>query len=372
MASIRKKATSTGETRYEVRLRINGRPVSKTFRRKRDADEWANQTEVDKSRGLAVDPAAGRVTVAEYVEDDISARTLAATTEVTYRDVLKRLIAPTIGSVPLGELSPDAVRRWYKATEPIFGRAQTAKAYRVLSAACNVAMNDGVIGRNPCAVRGGSQERSSERNVLDVDEVLRLADHIEPRLRAFVLISAFGGLRREELLGLRRDDFDLDAGTVRIVRAAVFVKGKRLVKPPKSAAGRRTVALPELAIESIAHHLDRYAEPGALGLVFVGEKGGPLSTSTLNTRFRDARKSAELTITIHELRHTAGTMAAQLGSTTKEIMVRLGQSSPQAAMRYQHAAEDRDRELVKRLDAVIEETQQPLAVVEHLPTRRMA
>ena len=43
MASIRKKLTSKGETRYEARLRIDGRQVSKSFRRKRDADEWANR-----------------------------------------------------------------------------------------------------------------------------------------------------------------------------------------------------------------------------------------------------------------------------------------------------------------------------------------
>lgn len=372
MASIRKKTTSTGDTRYEVRVRINGRWTSKTFRRSRDANDWANQTEVDKSRGLAIDPAAGRVTVAEYVEDDIAARTLAATTEATYSDVLKRLIEPTIGSVPLGDLSPDTVRRWYKVTESDFGRAQAAKAYRVLSAACNVAVNDGVIGRNPCAVRGGGQERSVERNVLDAAEALRLADYIDPRLRAFVLLAAFGGLRREELLALRREDLDLGAGTVSVNRAAVFVKGKRIVKAPKSEAGRRTVALPTVAIDGTAHHLDHHAEPGPLGLVFVGEKGGPLSTSTLNKRFREGREAAELTITIHELRHTAGTMAAQLGSTTKEVMVRLGHSSPQAALRYQHAVEDRDRELVKRIDAMIEETQRPLATVEHLPTRRTA
>lgn len=134
MASIRKKLTDRGEVRYEVRLRIDGRQVSKTFRRKRDADDWANRTEVDKSRGLAVDPAASRITVAQYVADDISARTLAATTEVTYRDVHTRLITPSIGAVRLGDLGPDAVRRWYKATEAKFGRAQTAKAYRVLSA----------------------------------------------------------------------------------------------------------------------------------------------------------------------------------------------------------------------------------------------
>ena len=108
------------------------------------------------------------------------------------------------------------------------------------------------------------------------------------------------------------------------------------------------------------------------GLLFVGEKGGPLSPSTLNKAFRHAREDTGVDITIHELRHTAGTMAAQLGSTTKEIMARLGQSSPQAAMRYQHAAEDRDRELVNRIDALVEEARRPLAPVEHLPDKRPA
>lgn len=372
MASIRKKLTDRGEVRYEVRLRIDGRQVSKTFRRKRDADDWANRTEVDKSRGLAVDPAASRITVAQYVADDISARTLAATTEVTYRDVHTRLITPSIGAVRLGDLGPDAVRRWYKATEAKFGRAQTAKAYRVLSVACNVAVHDGIIGRNPCAVRGGSQERSAERNILDVDEALRLADAIDPRLKAFVQVAAFGGLRREELLALARDDIDLAAGTVRIDRAAVFVKGRRIVKAPKSEAGRRKVTLPGFVVEDLTHHLAQHAEPGPTGLVFVGEKGAPLSPSTLNKEFRKAREAAGLTITIHELRHTAGTMAAQLGSTTKEIMARLGQSSPQAAMRYQHAAEDHDRELVNRIDVLVEQARRPLAPVEQLPDTRVA
>ena len=125
-------------------------------------------------------------------------------------------------------------------------------------------------------------------------------------------------------------------------------------------------------VDDLAHHLAHYAEPGLAGLVFVGEKGAPLSPSTLNKEFRSAREAAGLTITIHELRHTAGTMAAQLGSTTKEIMARLGQSSPQAAMRYQHAAEDRDRELVNRIDVLVEQARRPLAPVEDLAEARVA
>ena len=54
----------------------------------------------------------------------------------------------------------------------------------------------------------------------------------------------------------------------------------------------------------------------------------------------------------HDLRHTAGTLSARTGATTKEIMARLGHSSARAAMIYQHATEDRDRLIAERLAAM--------------------
>jgi hypothetical protein len=57
----------------------------------------------------------------------------------------------------------------------------------------------------------------------------------------------------------------------------------------------------------------------------------------------------------HELRHTAGTLAAQTGATTKELMARLGHSSPRAALIYQHASEKRDRRIADRLSEMVAE-----------------
>ncbi|MGZ4565948.1 MAG: tyrosine-type recombinase/integrase [Blastococcus sp.] len=55
----------------------------------------------------------------------------------------------------------------------------------------------------------------------------------------------------------------------------------------------------------------------------------------------------------HELRHTGATLAAATGATTKELMRRLGHSSPAAALLYQHAADDRDAEIARALDAML-------------------
>ena len=86
--------------------------------------------------------------------------------------------------------------------------------------------------------------------------------------------------------------------------------------------------------------------------MFVGERGGPLGPVSLQTCFDETRVATGLTqFTLHDLRHAAGTMAAWTGATTKELMARLGHSTQDASLRYQHAARTRDAEIAAKLDA---------------------
>jgi integrase len=94
-----------------------------------------------------------------------------------------------------------------------------AKAYRLLKAIMNTAVDDGLIRRNPCRIKGAAQDRSPERRALTVRQVFDLADAIDPRYRALILLAVFASLRWGELAALRRTDIDLDAGTVRIARS---------------------------------------------------------------------------------------------------------------------------------------------------------
>jgi integrase len=85
--------------------------------------------------------------------------------------------------------------------------------------------------------------------------------------------------------------------------------------------------------------------------VFVGERGGPLGTVSLQTCFHEARRKTGITqFTLHDLRHAGGTMAAWTGATTKELMARLGHSTHDAALRSQHAAQTRDAGIAAKLD----------------------
>jgi integrase len=121
--------------------------------------------------------------------------------------------------------------------------------------------------------------------VLSVPEVYRLAEAIEPRYRALVLLATFGNLRWGELAGLRRRNLDLDNRTVRIVET-VYELGQLVRGTPKSEASIRKVVLPELIIPELRHHLNTFAAPGPDGLVFVGVKGGQLRRSNFSKPWR--------------------------------------------------------------------------------------
>ena len=93
--------------------------------------------------------------------------------------------------------------------------------------------------------------------MLETTTVLELAEAIGPRLRCLVLLGGFAGMRTGELLGLQRRDIDPLHGTVTVERQVHELTGLgRVLTPPKSEAGRRTVALPAFALDALEDHLE--------------------------------------------------------------------------------------------------------------------
>ncbi|MEV5828616.1 tyrosine-type recombinase/integrase [Spirillospora sp. NPDC052242] len=126
---------------------------------------------------------------------------------------------------------------------------------------------------------------------------------------------------------------------------------------PKSEAGRRTVAIPDLIIPDVRKHLDEYAQPGPDGFVFVGVRGNQLRRSNLSKVWARALERADLPvgqIRIHDLRHTGNTYAAESGASLAELMNRMGHSSIRAAQVYLHARSERDREIASTLGKMVE------------------
>src|SRR5580704_17584093 len=100
------------------------------------------------------------------------------------------------GSTTIAGITEADVRRWRAdmlsaGVTPV----TAAKAYRLLRAIMATAVDDGLIRRNPCRIKGASVEKSPERPVLTIGEVYALADAIGPRYRALILLACFCSLR---------------------------------------------------------------------------------------------------------------------------------------------------------------------------------
>jgi integrase len=122
-------------------------------------------------------------------------------------------------------------------------------------------------------------------------------------------------------------------------------RGTLLPGLPKSAAGRRTVQLPPLIVPSLRHHLDRYAQPGDDGLVFVSPRGARLRRSNFRRRvWLPALTEAGLPeIHFHDLRHTGNILTATAEESLRELMARMGHASARAALVCLHDTDDRQR-----------------------------
>jgi integrase len=220
------------------------------------------------------------------------------------------------------------------------------------------AVLDGLIVASPCKVDGAATEHAAERPIATVGEVEALSAAMPDRLRLLVLLATWTQLRRGELLALRRRDIDPMRSMIHIAQSRTFARdGKSITKAPKTPAGRRSLAAPRSLMTEVESHLDRFVRNDPDALVFTGVTGVPLTAGVLQQAWQRARsRVGREDLHIHDLRHTGLTLAAATGATTAELMHRAGHASPSAALRYQHATEDRDRVLAEALGEFVSPT----------------
>ncbi|CAN5314908.1 hypothetical protein BH20ACT8_BH20ACT8_08880 [soil metagenome] len=242
-----------------------------TFPTKADAKVALTQALADHSRGKWVAPGRGQVTVESYVRGWIDGHPkLGPHTRERYNGLLKHHIAPHIGKARLGDLTTASVRRWHATLHTKASPDTAAKAYRLLRAACNTAVEDSVLAVKPCQVKGAGVEHHDERPTATVAEVVALAGAVPERFRMLVQLATWTSLRLGELAALTRADIDLLHRTVKVSKNRQRLDdGTSVVVIPKSAAGRRTVSIPPPLVPQLAEHLERYTGAAPDALVFT-------------------------------------------------------------------------------------------------------
>jgi integrase len=357
-------ATHYAPTTYESRLDAEGWLVGES--RLIERDEWRPpkvRAAAKHATGLTLRDFAP-VWLETHRRND--GEPLKDRTREHYESLLDSRIYPVLGDLPMHLITEDVLTAWRERLPKT--PTANAHAYTLLRGILKAAAKkDRRI--DPPTIEGASKAKTKhETEPATLDELAVIVENMQPRYRLAILLMTWCALRFGEMAELRRQDVSLRTNKLRIRRGVVRVYGERRVTTPKSGAGARDVTIPPHLVPLVKAHLEEHAQPGPSGLLFPGANGAQVSQSTLNgkpgrrriikgrivnesaTGFCKAREAAgRPDLRLHDLRHTGGTLAAQTGATLAELMQRLGHSTPSAAMRYQHAAKDRDKAIAEAL-----------------------
>jgi integrase len=318
--------------------------------------------------------ASSRLTVRDYLTKEwlpAIEQTIRPTTYRSYVSHVECHILPALGSVQLQKLAPAQINALY-AKLIAGGRRNrkplTALTVRHVHAVLHRSLKDAVrwgrLARNPADLADPPRVTGPGRELhtWSAEQLAAFLDsRRDDRLYALWHTLAMTGLRRGEALGLRWQDVDLEAGRL-CVRRSLIPEGKTVaVHEPKTARGRRVVALDPQTVGVLrgqaARQLAEQAESEGweTGLVFTNEDGQALHPWLVSRCFRAALKEAMLPdIRLHDLRHTHATLALQAGIHPKVVSERLGHATVAITLdTYSHAIPAMQEEAAAKIAGLV-------------------
>lgn len=336
--------TSTGQ--WKAVVRRNGWPtVAKTFRTKRDAQDWARQVEDEMVRGVFVNRASShRLSLSHAIDRYLAEVTPTKKASTADRELRKaKVLKERLGSYSLVALTPEIISN-YRDSRLAEGKSNSSVRLELalLSHLYSVAMKEWRLGllHNPVLlVRKPSAGAGRDRRLRKGEEERLLAEcdkHSNPMLGWIVRIAIHTGMRLGEIVTLTRDQVDLER---RIVRLSDTKNGSARLVPLSAAARdvfRSTLAHPVRPIDS--------------NLIFFGEPGksGARGPYEFRPAWYDAKERAKIRgLRFHDLRHEAVSRFVESGLGDQEVAAISGHKSMQMLRRYTHL---RAEDLVTKLD----------------------
>lgn len=361
MATIerRQQGGADSTVRWRVRWRDEaGRQRSRTLASHAEARRFLVRLEGDQAAGTWIDPQRARTTVGEWTQQwrrsivDLRPSTLARLDSTVHTHVL-----PEWRDVVLSGVTNADVRAWAAALHADgLSASSVRKAVFALRRILSAAVADRRLATNPADDVPLPAEDPGEQRYLTAEEVTTLAEAIEPRYRAMVLVAAYGGLRFGELAALRRRRIDLLRGRVLVAETLVDVNGRLSFGPTKTRRGKRTVPLPRSVSRQVEDHLALFTDDAADALLFTGLAGQPLRRAGFRRNWwLPAVKACGLDgLRMHDLRHTYVSLLVRAGANVKEVSTWAGHSSVAFTLdRYGHLYDDADETVSDRLDALL-------------------
>ncbi|MGO4600081.1 tyrosine-type recombinase/integrase [Terrabacter sp. 2RAF25] len=354
MASITKRPDGQWRARYRD---VHGREHAKHFARKIDGQRWLDEITASTVTGQYVDPKAGRVTFDAYFTRWAGRQVWAPMTEVQ-NDLVRRSVP--FGTVRMADLRRSHLEEWVKAMSAT-GYAATTITTRVnvVRAALKAAVSDRVISSDPSPGLRLPRRRRAEASMSlpSAEAIAALLAATDDRMRAYIALCAFAGLRLGEASGLKLSDVNFLGRTLRVERQVQRRRGGSAeIRPPKYGS-ERTVFLPDELLQMLTGHVQGH---GTLpdGWLFPTADGRPIPPTTVNAWWHRTLKTAGVEgVHIHGLRHFYASGLIAAGCDVVTVQRALGHKSASVTLNtYAHlwpSAEDRTRAAASGLAASV-------------------
>lgn len=313
---------------------------------KKEAEQRLSELLHQLDTGTFIKP--GKTTVAEYLErwlKDYAWPNLSPKTAEGYEHMINRHIVPALGNIPLTQLKPSDIQKYYSdklATGRKDGTgglsARTVRHHHVtLHGALQIAVKQGLLIRNPCDAVTPPHYQRPEMHTLNEDDIHKLLEAAKDTLYYPIFyIALFTGMRRSEMLALRWCDIDLDLCELSVTRSLHHLRdGTTVFRQPKTTKSRRMIALsPSTALVLREHRGKQIAERLLTGkplsddsLIFSHPDGKPLLPDSITRHWIRLTRRLGMNIRLHDARHTMATLMLKQGVHPKIVQERLGHAS---------------------------------------------
>jgi integrase len=359
---------------YSIKISLGKDPATGKYKSqwftvqggKKDAEKKLSELLHQMDTGNYMKP--GKTTVADYLTtwlQDYVKPNLSPRTAEGYEHIIKRYIIPKLGNLTLVHLKPEHLQHFYSTELNTGLSAQTVRHHHmVIHKSLDSAVEWGLVIRNAAdAVRPPRAQRI-EMQTWSEDEIVQFLEAAKatPYYELFYL-ALFTGMRRSELLALRWQDIDFIYSQIYVSRSLHVLSGsKAIFRSPKTATGRRTIALSPSAILLLRDYREKKEAESLLlekpisddDLVF-STLGKHLLPNTITHAWSKLVKHIGLkAIRFHDARHTHASIMLKQGIHPKIVQERLGHASIQITLdTYSHVAPGLQEAAANKFDDIL-------------------
>lgn len=345
---------------------INGHRITRTFKTKPEALSWLRDMQAEVQRGFNYQ--GSKASLKDYLHDWLATSRVALRpkTADSYSRTIDKHIIPSLGDVPLKDLTPFHVEKFYaRLIVEGVGIRTVRLVHSILHCALEKAVFQLLLTRNPAAHTALPRYKHGEMKVLDESQVNQfLFAAIDSPLFALYHLAVKTGMRMGELLGLMWVDLQWGSGRLNVQRQLQDVRGMGcFFQEPKTRSGRRTLQLGEGTIQALREHSEfqqiqkeiagkRWQEND---LIFPSKIGTPLNPSNLRLDFnRMVERSGVPRVRFHDLRHSAASLMLNNGIPVIVVSKILGHAKPSITLDiYGHLYNEMQGDAARLMDEIV-------------------